>query len=123
MSNLIKFSNSILNNNGGSYNLLTGELNPNDGFMVSIEGHETIYKYYTESLQYQVASYIKEHAYILCSNLTKQQYFIGAWVHENKLYLDVSIKVDNEAEAKKLAIENNQLAYYDNKKKETIYLK
>ena len=40
MSNLINFKNSIINNGGATYNLLTGEFNPERGFMVSIRDHD-----------------------------------------------------------------------------------
>lgn len=124
MSNLIEFSKSILANGGASYNLLTGELNPNDGFMVAIQAHEeTIENNYADGLQYNIATYIKSKAHILCSGISGNNYFIGAWVDNNKLYLDVSIKVATESDAKQLAINNNQLAYFDNNTKESIYIK
>jgi hypothetical protein len=37
---LINFKNSIINNGGATYNLLTGEFNPERGFMVSIRDHD-----------------------------------------------------------------------------------
>jgi len=123
MSNLILFKKSILNNGGGSYNLLNGQLNPTDGFMVSIADHETILKNnWIPQLQYHIASYIKEKAHILCGGLTNQRYFIGAWVENDDLYLDVSTKVTTREEAIRIAIDNGQKAYYDNGKQETIYI-
>jgi len=123
MSNLILFKKSILNNGGGSYNLLNGQLNPTDGFMVSIADHETILKQnWMTGLQYHIASYIKEKAHILCGGLTNQRYFIGAWVENDELYLDISIKVTTKEEAERIAKDNNQLAYYDNGKKTIILL-
>lgn len=123
MSNLILFRKSILNNGGGSYNLLNGQLNPTDGFMVSIADHETILKQdWIPQLQYHIASYIKEKAHILCGGLTNQRYFIGAWVENDELYLDVSTKVTTREEAIRIAIDNGQKAYYDNGKQETIYI-
>jgi hypothetical protein len=123
MSNLILFKKSILNNGGASYNLLNGQLNPTDGFMVSIANHETILKNnWMTQLQYHIASYIKEKAYILCGGLTNQRYFIGAWVENDELYLDISTKVTTREEAERIARDNNQEAYYDNGKQETIYI-
>lgn len=123
MSNLILFRKSILNNGGASYNLLNGQLNPTDGFMVSIANHETILKNnWITGLQYHIASYIKEKAYILCGGLTNQRYFIGAWVDNDELYLDVSTKVTTREEAERIAKDNGQKAYYDNGKQETIYI-
>ena len=123
MSNLILFKKSILNNGGASYNLLNGQLNPTDGFMVSIADHETILKQnWIPQLQYHIASYIKEKAHILCGGLTNQRYFIGAWVENDELYLDVSTKVTTREEAERIAKDNGQKAYYDNGKQETIYI-
>ena len=123
MSNLILFKKSILNNGGASYNLLNGQLNPTDGFMVSIADHETILKQnWIPQLQYHIASYIKEKAHILCGGLTNQRYFIGAWVDNDELYLDVSTKVTTREEAERIARDNGQKAYYDNGKQETIYI-
>ena len=123
MSNLILFRKSILNNGGASYNLLNGQLNPTDGFMVSIADHETILKQnWMTGLQYHIASYIKEKAHILCGGLTNQRYFIGAWVDNDELYLDVSTKVTTREEAERIARDNGQKAYYDNGKQETIYI-
>ena len=112
-----------MNNGGGSYNLLNGQLNPTDGFMVSIADHETILKNnWIPQLQYHIASYIKEKAHILCGGLTNQRYFIGAWVENDELYLDVSTKVTTREEAERIAKDNGQKAYYDNGKQETIYI-
>ena len=124
MSNLILFRKSILNNGGASYNLLNGQLNPTDGFMVSIANHETILQNeWRTGLQYHIASYIKENAHILCGGVTNRPFFLGAWVEKNdELYLDVSTKVTTREEAVRLAIENGQKAYYDNGKQETIYI-
>ena len=123
MSNLILFKKSILNNGGASYNLLNGQLNPTDGFMVSIADHETILKNnWVTQLQYHIATYIKDKAHILCGGLTNQRYFIGAWVENDELYLDVSTKVTTREEAERIAKDNGQKAYYDNGKQETIYI-
>lgn len=124
MSNLIKFKKSIIDNKGASYNLLNGQLNPTDGFMVSLKGHEMIFKNeWEQGLQYHIASYIKDKAYILCAGITNQRYFIGAWVDEDgELVFDVSVKVTTREEAERMARDNEQRAYYDNGKKETVYV-
>lgn len=124
MANLKNFVNSIIENGGASYNLVTGEFNPDNGYMVSIYGHERKLKYdgITKSVQYQVAEYIKDKAIILSSGATEESYFIGAWVENNELYLDVSVKVEFSREAYFKAKENKQLAYFSNAKKETIFI-
>jgi len=121
MANLINFKNSIIANGGSSYNLLTGEFNPNNGFMVSIKGHELSIPYNLNGIQYDIARYIKSKADILISGLSENK-FLGAWLDNGLLYLDVSILVDTEIEAIQLAKENNQLAYFNNSTKESIYI-
>lgn len=123
MSNLILFRKSILNNGGGSYNLLNGQLNPTDGFMVSIKDHEQILTgNWMQSLHYDIASYIKDKAHILCGAVTNERYFIGAWVENDDLYFDISKKVTTKEEAERIARDNNQKAYYDNGKQITVYI-
>ena len=121
MSNLINFKNSIINTGGASYNLLTGDFNPDSGYFVSIEGAEKILPYNKDlNIHYDIASYIKEHAYILLGNAVSDSYYLGAWVNDGKLYLDISILVNTRAEAELLTRSNNQLAYFDNSIKESI---
>lgn len=124
MANLINFVNSIVQNGGASYNLITGEFNPDNGFMVSAKGKEFKREYNGsfKSIQYDVASYIKENAHIIMAGVCDTNTFIGAWVDNGELYLDISSKVDNEADAHKLAVQNEQKAYFDNKNKQSIFI-
>jgi len=123
MSNLINFRNSIINNAGASYNLLTGEFNPDHGYMVSIQDAEKIIPYNpAENIDYEIASYIKHNAHILIGNVVSDSNFLGAWVTSGKLYFDCSVIVENQDDAERLARENNQLAYYDNKNKVEIFI-
>jgi hypothetical protein len=121
MANLINFKNSIISNGGASYNLLNGEFNPTNGYMVSIKGHELSITYNTKGLQYNISQYIKSKADILISGLSEDK-FLGAWLDNELLYLDISILVTTENEAIQLAKENNQLAYFNNSTKESIFI-
>lgn len=114
MANLKDFLQATLQNGGASFNLVTGELNPKSGYMVAISGHEKIISNVTDSsqLQYIVADYIKEKAIILAGGLSHDTY-IGTWLHENKLYIDISQNVTDKASAIRMAVENNQLAIWD----------
>lgn len=121
MSNLINFRNSIINNGGASYNLLNGEFNPDNGYMVSIKDHEQVTRFNTLNLQHEIARYIRIKADILISGLSEDK-FIGAWIDDDNLVLDVSIKVDSLEDALRIGKENEQIAIYDCKNSETIYL-
>lgn len=106
--NLSKFYDSILERNGGSYNIVTGEFNPTTGYMVSIKGCEqriALDKFTREALNY----YLVENIHMLCLDI----YYLGAWVDNDFVYLDVSVNELKESRALKLAKTNKQIAIYD----------
>ena len=121
MSNLINFRNAIINNGGASYNLLNGEFNPDNGYMVSIKGHEQVTRFNKQNLQHEIARYIRSKADILISGLSEDK-FIGAWIEDDNLVLDVSIKVDSLDDALQIGKENEQRAIFDCKNSVTINL-
>jgi hypothetical protein len=123
MSNLINFKNSIFTTGGASYNLVTGEFNPNHGYMVSLSGSEKIIKYdQSIDLEREVINYVRQYVDIILGGETiSDSNFLGAWISDDfNLYLDVSVLVDDFSDADKLARANNQLAFYDNKNKVSI---
>lgn len=115
MSNLKQFVKATIENGGASFNLVTGELNPTTGYMVAIQGHEKIVPNVTseKQLQYIISDFIREHAIILASGISNEGNYIGTWLHEGNLYLDVSCNVSNKADAIKVAKEGSQLAIWD----------
>lgn len=123
MSNLKSFVGSILYNGGATYSLQTGELNPDAGYMVSLKGHQRIIKPENFKLVKQMEHEIKNYVSDFATCLMNEGNFLGAWIEEGKLYLDVSRKLDSSIQAYTLAIKNQQLAYYDNVKKESVYIK
>jgi hypothetical protein len=119
MANLVNFNKAIVSNGGASYNLMTGEFNPNHGYMVSIKGHEKTHKAGKESYQYEIADYVKSKAIILMAGIVDDsidRIFLGGWIDNGLLYLDVSYLVDTEEEAIQMAKDNEQIAYHDNAK-------
>jgi hypothetical protein len=112
MSNLINFKNSIIGTGGATYNLLTGEFNPDRGFMVSIKDHEERSKFNPINLQYTIARYIRTKADLILSG-ENQDLFLGAWVDGEDLFLDVSVHIESRQEAIRVGIANEQIAYYD----------
>lgn len=115
MANLKDFLRSTIVNGGASYNVVTGELNPKVGYMVAISGHERIIENVTneKQLQYLIADYLKDKAIILVSGITDNNKFIGTWINEGKLYLDVSVNIADKDAAIALAKSSNQLAIWD----------
>jgi len=118
MSNLNKFIESIIDNDGASFNINTGEFNPDDGFFVSIKGFEKIVD--KQGLTSHVANFVQENAF----QLSKLDMFLGGWVRkDDSVALDVSIKVPTLCEALTIGRENEQEAIYDAVNKEIINLK
>lgn len=110
-----QLKNEILKNNGGTYNKELKNANLKTGFMVSIEGFE----YITNDINDAIKKMIEY------SKIIKNGYFVGAWVDindNNKIYIDISKRLESHREAEKTARANKQKAYFDIKKLESVYL-
>jgi len=93
---------------GFSYNTTTGESNPSTGYMVSLSGFEE--QFYFDDLENKdIKQYFVKHVKQLC----KEESFLGGWVDDNKVYLDISINIDSLEQAIFTGIVNNQRAIYD----------
>lgn len=44
---------------------------------------------------------------------SNDSFYLGSWIHEGKVYLDVSQKISDRAEAMELAVELGELAIWD----------
>lgn len=105
-------------NNGGF--TIDGNFKPiqeKKGFMVSLYGYE---KTYSLNGDYKAlkADLIKYQAIV-------KQYknvYIGLWVDKDLIYLDISKHYNSKKRALQAGINNDQLAIYDIKKGESIYL-
>lgn len=107
----------ILKNNGGTYNDKLENANLKTGFMVSIEGYE----YVTQDINDAIKKMV-EYTEIVAS---KKGYYIGAWVDtqdNNKIYIDISKRLESKREAEKTARANRQKAYFDIKALDSVYL-
>lgn len=122
MANLRDFLKATMINKGASYNVVTGELNPKSGYMVAIAGHERVIDNVTseKQLQYLIADYLGDKAIILTSGITGDDKFVGTWVNDGKLYLDVSVNIADKDTAIALAKSSNQLAIWDCKNQTEI---
>lgn len=109
--NLLNFVKDTLNNGGASFNLLTGEYNPNNGYMVATEIHE-MYLPKEEFNNEVLKGYIAKNLDALLSN---KNLFLGSWIDERGMVcLDISERIEDRQEAVKLGIERNQKAIWDN---------
>jgi hypothetical protein len=62
-----------------------------------------------EALERDIVSYVDEH-FVLLSSPT---IYLGGWVNEDKVYLDLSLNIDDKKEAMSVANNNNQVAIFD----------
>ena len=115
--NANKFIQLLKENSGVSYNMITKEYNPNKGFFVSLPNLET--KVSLQSLSVDdIVTFINKHRSLL-QDKTK---FIGGWIDNNIVYLDISEQIENKREALERGYKHNQLAIYDANKGEVIDL-
>lgn len=104
--------------NGGE--TLTKELKKasiKGGFMVSLEGTET----QTKGDDYQAIKKAIEEKQEIIKN--KSNLYIGLWLDNNIMYIDISINIIDKVEALEFAKYNKQLAIYDLVNNDSIYLK
>ena len=104
----------IIKNGGVTLTKAGQEFNANDGYMASLAGFE----FKSSNLQ-EVGSKIHEY---LEKIQDRSNAFVGVWVDKDLTYVDISLHIVDYLEAVEFARENNQLAIFDLKKKESVYL-
>lgn len=104
---ILDFYESTLSNNGASFNVTTNELNPQNGFFVSLPQYEQ--KIPLSSFTVEVINgYISSK-----KELQANKTFIGSWINNDVIYLDISERITDKRLAVETAYKNNQLALYD----------
>lgn len=109
-----KLKEEILKNGGLTCTAELKNANLKSGFVVSIIGYE----YQTTDINKAIQK-AKEYQSIIQD---KKGYFIGFWVDNNTIYVDISKQLTSKREAEKTARKNKQLAYYDIKHNKSIYI-
>jgi hypothetical protein len=115
--NLRTILSEALKNNGGSYNITTGESNPTDGYMVSLPNNELVI-----DANDLCATILSEYIINNAEELSSDKSFVGLWIDNGKAYLDVSVKYDDLETACYVGIINDQKAIYDNANAVAIHL-
>lgn len=126
--NLPQFTTQVATTGGATYNIVTGTT-PTSGYGASLRGHEKVielpasYIRYKQSVKEEfisghVLSYIAAHGL----ELENSWDYIGAWMHDGKLYLDITRVFDELYDAVLFGILNGQLAIYDFNRDESIEL-
>lgn len=106
-----------LANGGFTYNPLYGAT-PQRGYAVALQGHEKIYDSGTVTID-DLREYLRENG----EQMKDPARYFGGWINDGKLYLDVSIVLPTEEEARKIGRMNDQTDVYDFVAGENIFLK
>jgi hypothetical protein len=105
---------------GCSLSVKTGE-QPSDGYMVGIGKERSkgvnLTKRCTKALTFgDVEYYYKENKHLL----EKPNHYLGSWIHEGRVYLDVSVRVSFLEQAMHLAVFHGEKAVWDVKLQEEV---
>ena len=111
-----KMIREMIKNGGATLDVNYNNFNSKDGFMVSIKGHEK--KISINDIENIKKEIIKKMELIK----RKKSYYVGLWVDNDILYIDISKHIINYNRALEVARNNKQLAIYDLKNDKSIYL-
>lgn len=106
----------IIENKGATLDKNYNNFTSDRGFMVSLKGQEKkVDKNNIEEIKKEIENKKK-----LIEN--KKGLYIGLWLDNDILFIDVSIHIIDYLEALEVARNNDQLAVFDLKNKDSIYL-
>ena len=100
--------NAETNHIGFSYNINTGDHNPDHGFMVSIKGYEETAPSGCDLIAFG-RSYFLRHA----EQLADPNYYMGCWVNAGRFVFDISENVQTKEVAIVLGQHHDQEAIWD----------
>lgn len=109
----LKLLNEIRLAGGVTYNINTGEMNPREGYMVSLPNHEQTVSILDEET---IRTYIQNHL----NDLSKDNAYFGCWFDGNDYILDVSENFERKRDAVFYAIVRKQKAIWDCAKRDEI---
>lgn len=116
--NLRTLTDHILKEGGVSYSLTYGNLSGRKGYTVSPYKDREEKVSDSEFSANDLQAFIASNAELLAQD----NHFIGAWVDNKIVYLDVSVLVASKKKALKMAKECNQLAIYNLTENKVIML-
>lgn len=110
----LKQVKSVVNTyNGATLTSSLDNATMNSGYMVSLKGYEL-----KTSIKELTSEILKRYKKLAKLNTA----YIGLWLDNNVLYIDISINVKDKNQAVEIARKNNQLAIYDCKNSESVYV-
>lgn len=102
----------IIKNGGATLTKELEEAQDTKRYIVSVYGQEKVFRLnQLEELEKTVLNYAKD---------LKKGYYIGLWVNDNKVYLDVSTSFDRKNQATEFGKNNKQIAIFDIKENKSI---
>lgn len=105
LKNIIKNNGATLNKNLKKINFKQGyQISIKDGYILNLNDTQTILKAINN----------------LQKTINKNE-FIGLWIEENKIYIDISIKINTLEKALKLGKKLKQISIFDWNTKKCIY--
>lgn len=106
----------IIENEGATLDYNYNDFKSNRGFMVSLKGQEVkVNKNDIKGIKKEIE---KKREFIK----DKKGLFIGLWLEDDMMYIDISIHIIDYLEALEVARNNEQKAIFDLKNKNNIYL-
>lgn len=108
----------LINSNGGFTIDLKIGIQPQSGFCVALKDFEQITINNNNNLDKILSNYIVNHK----PKLFNENYYLGCWVNDNKVYLDIVTIVKDLKLAVKLAKINKQIAIYDLDNQKEIFI-
>lgn len=118
---LNKFLKTTLANSGASLSFNSGVINPPVGYFSAYEGNElqvAIDDFTLSKLKVLILPYLIQHEALL----RVQGNFLGSWINNGVVCIDIAKQFHNETSCKHFAAENKQLAYFDAKNKSSIFV-
>ena len=118
--NLSRVYHETVVNQGCSYSLNNGNLNPTNGYFVG--GFVKSKVVHLEDFRF---SHLQEFILNNSPLLSQDNAYLGTWIdaETNLVHIDVSILIDNLVNALDTASLYNEIAIYDNANDESIYLR
>jgi hypothetical protein len=115
MSNLVKFRSDVMTNGGATMSISIVDV-PKYGYMVSLPDRERVFS--GEISDDDVRSFVTDRI----DDLSDFENFLGGWIDKGKVYLDVSVHVEDRDQALMMGKLFKQKAIYDIAAGESIYL-
>jgi hypothetical protein len=118
--NFLNVFNHIVEHGGATYNMTTGELNPDSGYMVAQREFEQVFDFYRNSNVFseQIKSYLTKK--VVDQLICRSDIYLGFWLKDDKIYFDVVRRMTDRNEAILEGRRNKQIAIYDANEKKDI---